>query len=388
MKKLVVTWSFLLIAAMTFAQSGKRELNNAYNAYSNGYLDRALTAINKCMEYEDTKNDAKTWMYRGNIFLQIADTKDAEYKALSNNAAEEAFESYKKALELDPNVSVGMRIATPAVGLKFCSQMLIQEAVDILKSGQNLDRAVTLAEKSHLADKSDDNNTYIYGYCAEMAGKKDIAKKCYTSLVNKKTKLNIFPYVRLASLFKDENDTAHAIKVVQICESIFLTPEKYDVNAATSASIIYMWAGQNDKATELMTQALEKDPNNHTLLINYGSELTNQKHYSEAEKYLKKALELQPNDFYVNYNLGNCYYNNYVDHYKDLDNIEDDAAYEAAKTEMEKLLNNSRPYLEKAHEIEPNDNNTLIMLKLIYSRIPGAEKELDAVNQQLNALKK
>ena len=104
MKKLVVTWSFLLIAAMTFAQSGKRELNNAYNAYSNGYLDRALTAINKCMEYEDTKNDAKTWMYRGNIFLQIADTKDAEYKALSNNAAEEAFESYKKALELDPNV--------------------------------------------------------------------------------------------------------------------------------------------------------------------------------------------------------------------------------------------------------------------------------------------
>lgn len=63
MKKLVVTWSFLLIAAMTFAQSGKRELNNAYNAYSNGYLDRALTAINKCMEYEDTKNDAKTWMY-------------------------------------------------------------------------------------------------------------------------------------------------------------------------------------------------------------------------------------------------------------------------------------------------------------------------------------
>ena len=55
---------------------------------------------------------------------------------------------------------------------------------------------------------------------------------------------------------------------------------------------------------------------------------------------------------------------------------------------MEKLLNNSRPYLEKAHEIEPNDNNTLIMLKLIYSRIPGAEKELDAVNQQLNALKK
>ena len=186
MKKLVLMSALLLAMVIASAQSGKRDLNNAYNHYSNGYLDKAQAAIERCLQAEDTKNEAKTWMYRGNIYLLIADSKDEVYKNLCDNAAEVAFESYEKALSLDPGVSVSMRIPTPAMGLKICSQMLIQKSVDLLRSGTNMEKALELAEKAHVADKSDDNNTYIYAYAAELNGKKDIAKTSYMALVKKR----------------------------------------------------------------------------------------------------------------------------------------------------------------------------------------------------------
>lgn len=385
MKKLVLVLPLLFAMVIATAQSGKRDLNNAYNHYSNGYLDKAQAAIERCIQAEDTKNEAKTWMYRGNIYLLIADSKDEVYKTLCNNAAEVAFESYEKALAIDPSVSVGMRIPTPAMGLKICSQMLIQNAVDMLKSGKDMDKAYELAEKAHIADKSDNNNTYIYAYAAELCGKKDIAKANYMSLVKSRMKGNIYPYVRLANMYKEANDTANAIKVVKIAESMFLTEEKYDVDMASSASLVYMWAGQSEAAADIMNKALLKDPNNHTLLINYGTELTNQKQYDEAEKYLLKAIEMKPDDIYANYNLGNCYYNNYVDIMKGIDDILDDNEYNKAKEKAEGLLGKARPYLEKSHEIDPKDYNTLLMLKLVYSRLNENEK-LDEVNAAIKAL--
>ena len=109
MKKLVVLLPLFFVMTIAIAQSGKRDLNNAYNAYSNGYLDRALTAIERCIQAEDTKDEAKTWMYRGNIYLLIAAAEEgSEYKALSANPAEEAFDSYNKALALDKDISVSI----------------------------------------------------------------------------------------------------------------------------------------------------------------------------------------------------------------------------------------------------------------------------------------
>ncbi|MBP5412118.1 MAG: hypothetical protein J6Y47_02550 [Bacteroidales bacterium] len=385
MKKLVLMSALLLAMVIASAQSGKRDLNNAYNHYSNGYLDKAQAAIERCLQAEDTKNEAKTWMYRGNIYLLIADSKDEVYKNLCDNAAEVAFESYEKALSLDPGVSVSMRIPTPAMGLKICSQMLIQKSVDLLRSGTNMEKALELAEKAHVADKSDDNNTYIYAYAAELNGKKDIAKTNYMALVKKRMKGNIYPYVRLANLYKDAEDTANAVKVVKIAESMFLTEEKFDVDMASSASLVYMWAGENEKAADIMNKALEKDPNNHTLLINYGTELTNQKQYAEAEKYLLKAVEMKSDDIYANYNLGNCYYNNYVDIMKNIDDILDDNEYNKQKEIAEGLLAKARPYLEKSHQIDPKDYNTLLMLKLVYSRLNELEK-LNEVNDAIKAL--
>lgn len=389
MKKLVVLLPLFFVMTIAIAQSGKRDLNNAYNAYSNGYLDRALTAIERCIQAEDTKDEAKTWMYRGNIYLLIAAAEEgSEYKALSANPAEEAFDSYNKALALDKDISVSMRIATPIEGLRFCSQLLLQEAINLANSRKDNDRAFVLAEKAYKSNSGDDNIIYVYGYIAEMVSKTDIAKAAYISLVKKNSRVNPDPYARLANLYKEANDTTNALKAIERGEAIFLSDTSFNVNFASSASVIYTWANKSEKAATLMEKALQKDPSNHMLLINYGSELTNQKQYTEAEKYLLKALEIKADDIYANYNLGSCYYNAYVDKIKEIEDIEDNDLYNKELEAANQLLVKARPYLEKAHEIEAEDYNTLVMLKIVYTYLPNAENELKAVNEKIDALKK
>ena len=73
MKKFVFTIGLVTLVTLSMAQ--RKELSNAYNHYSNKYWSRAKTAIDKAAEHEDTKNDARTWFYRGNIYLQIGYAK-------------------------------------------------------------------------------------------------------------------------------------------------------------------------------------------------------------------------------------------------------------------------------------------------------------------------
>jgi len=110
------------------------------------------------------------------------------------------------------------------------------------------------------------------------------------------------------------------------------------------------------------------------------------KKYDEAEKYLLKAMEVNPDDINTIYNLGNSYYNHYVDIFKSLDAIENDNEYNKAKQDCQSLLRKALPLLEKAHELDSNDKNTLIMLKTVYPRIDKKEGEEEIFSAKLKEI--
>ena len=382
MKKLSITMCLLM--AMIFVYGQKKEKNNAYSHYLNGYYDRAKEAIDRAILNDETKTDATVWMYRGNIYLQLANSKEKEYKNLCNNCAEVAFEAYFKALELDPKVTVSMNITNPSKGLEYCAGFLYDEA-RVLYSNGKYEEAYSVIEKAHKADENNEDIMYLMALIAEVTKRTDVTKSCYGKLVRKKTK-NIVVYARLANIYRMENDTTKAVNTMSAGAPMFLD-DTINVDYAIAYSIILSWAGKTDEATEVMDKALEKYPDNHILLINYGSELTNGKNYTQAEKYLKRALELQPNELTALYNLGNCYYNSYVDKKNSLNDIEDNDEAERLRIEYLKLLEQARPYLEKAHEMDSKDRNTLIMLRTIYSYL-NLKDEGKAVDEKLNALGK
>ena len=122
-------------------------------------------------------------------------------------------------------------------------------------------------------------------------------------------------------------------------------------------------------------------------MFGLGTAFSDQKKYEEAEKYLNKALEIKPNDVNIVYNLGNSYYNHYAEKFNKMDEIKDNDEYEKEKQECQVLLRKALPLLEKAHEMDPEDRNTLIMLKIVYPRIDTTtDEEKEAFSTKLKAV--
>ena len=123
MKRILI----VLIAAMPvagFAQSAKvttavmnyRDYNNTKDFAS---LQKAKDAIDLATNHEDTKGEAKTWKYRGDIYLamfestmksetdKLVDITDANKKTMAayqvtpSNDLDAAQEAYRKVIELD-----------------------------------------------------------------------------------------------------------------------------------------------------------------------------------------------------------------------------------------------------------------------------------------------
>ncbi|MBO4282073.1 MAG: hypothetical protein J5873_02635 [Bacteroidales bacterium] len=390
MKK-TLTMLMLTVGAASFLFAQKSAVNSAYTHYGNQYWDKAKRSIDAACLHPDTKDDAKTWMYKGNIYLMIANNTNPKYSNLCVDPLDTAYAAYYKAFQLNQDIRVAMQIATPSTGLKYCSDLFYNQAIAAINA-KDYEQAFQKGEKSFKCNPENRDAEYLYALTAELSGKKDIAKQHYGKLVKANIKKNE-PYMHLSLLYKEENDTARALAVIKRHSVLKDTSSQINIDYATTEAIVYAWAGDIEKSMAIMDKALAQDPNNYTLLVNMGTELTSQKNYVKAEELLQKANALKPDDYMILYNLGTCYYNCYVDLAKAMGSISDDAEYAKAEDSTQVLLRKALPYLEKALSVEGNDRNTLLMLSFIYPRIekkdgdPDFMAKLKEVSAKLEELK-
>ena len=397
MKKLFFVGVFLSLAGIVTAQSGEKFLKDAYGAYQNKYYDRAKTAIDKCIGYDDTKADAKTWFYRGNIYVMIEYMKtqpdSLRYKDLCSNCAEIAFDAYTQAGLLDPKL-LDPKVEPSSMnvikfireGMKYCSEMLVIDAFNAVKK-EDYELAYRFAKKAFTADKSNTNAIFYAGYTAERMEKYDEAKTHYLSLTKKGYK-NIDPYVYLSNIYRNENDTVRAVKIMQEGMPLFLQDDTtFNIKYAEAYAIVMSWAGKSEEASKIMDKALQKDPANYVILINYGLKLVDAKNYEEGEIYLKRAVELNPKDVSANYNLAYCYLYKSADKAKEASRASDDELYEKLKAEEKSLLETAQPYAEKAYELDPNDEGTMKLLQEIYVRSGITNAKVKEIDEKLKILK-
>ena len=448
MRKLSLTMCLLLATVFVYGQ--KKEVSNAYNFYQNGYLDRAKEAIDKAILNDETAKEAKTWMYRGNIYLRIADIQEREaqwqrdnadsikkgrpapiltkqmkeereYLNLCSNCSEIAYESYMKARELDNDIEVSnMGIKTPTMGLQYCAGYAYNNAVELLLGkDKKYEEAYSLLVKANNANPRQEHIVYLLAYTAALTGKMDVAKMNYNDMIrnshdHEPTK-DIRVYDNLANIYKSEKDTVRVLNVMRAGEKVFMPEEEKEDTKNTKAPskakdtvyketkkdtlyrdfvLVYSkymsWAGKADDARDAVEEAHKKYPNNIIFIIAYGTILSEDEMYDQAEVYLKRALEMQPEEAIAVYNLGSCYFNHYLNISKKLGDIERQEEYEKQAAFAKELLEKARVEMEKAHTLDPKDMATLRSLKSIYVRMPSSpenKKRQEEIDEKINALK-
>ncbi|MCK9618337.1 MAG: hypothetical protein M0R21_10950 [Lentimicrobiaceae bacterium] len=382
MKKIGILLIVVLSITMANAQKAKR--TSAFNYLKNGQLDKAKDNIDPCITNEATALDPKTWFYRGNIYLQIHTSPLPAYKNLAPNALQIAYESYKKALELDTKKEYYSEIINNMMAV---SEQFFNKGVEYYNNSAFSDAQKQFEEAINVNKTYGNTDTLSYfsaALCSELGGNIDKAIEYYQFLRSIKYKKPMI-YSSLANLYMKKNNPDEGLAVIKDGKELF----QNDFDLIIAETNIYLGTNQNAKAKKNLKVAIEKDPNNSTIWFAYGTIYDTEHNIDSAEIAYKKAIELKPDYFDPIYNIGALYVNKASEILEAANKLpfEETQKYEAEKIKADSFLRMSIPYLEKALEMQPNDKNTLISLKEIYTRLQIYDK-LKVINAKIEEIKK
>ena len=417
MKKASKFFIALSIPAVAFSQSAKvqtawRSLQDYETSKDVSSLMKAKECIDLATNYEDTKDKAKTWVYRAKVY----------YDLFKNSLEQEE----KKIPATVTNKSERLTKAYGAVS-----------TADYEESGKALEKAATLdKDKSYQADMgmlgmqmfNDVNNLAIGKYNAgkykeameyfegsyeasKMMGKKDTSQltnalicaqrekdyekvKTYNQKAIDEKIATHYNYSNLADVKMILKDTAGALQTLQAGRVAF--PNNVDLmNRETD---YLMSKGKNQEALANLDKAIASDPKNAKFYLAKGiayygmanpknadkKDLDKPKNYDEimgnAETSYKKANELDPKLYEAWYNLGLLYNNWSIDQQKRCDDLIKQATkLKECDAKTQELLLKAIPAFEKSIEISP-DAATKKHLKRLYlmTNQPDKAEKLNA----------
>ncbi|MGI4739673.1 MAG: tetratricopeptide repeat protein [Janthinobacterium lividum] len=368
-------------------------VTNAILSQKAGQLDKALVSINEAIANEKTKDKAKTWFTRGEIYNQLLDpstqalfakyTKDMQ----PGEALQKATESYNKALALDgPAGEFGKQVPARLqnlYGLAFNAGVKSYNDKDYDKAVANYKLASQLSPT--------DTTAVLYGAYAQEA-KQDYAgaKASYNQLLGmdayKAKPAPVSVYTRLLQIARQEKNDADAQKVLKEGLAAYPNNKAFLIEDLNMS----MKGGNGDAALEKLNKTIAADPSNANLYAVRAGIYDQQKKTDLAQADYKKSIELDPNNFDSQYNMGIYNFNQAANLYTKASKL-DLKTYQVKGKPLEaqgkKYFESSVPYFEKALTIQPNDPGTLSALQKVYFRL-GRNADSKRMEDRLQALKK
>ena len=152
----------------------------------------------------------------------------------------------------------------------------------------------------------------------------------------------------------------------------------YDLSLATTEADLYLKLEDFTTYKKLITEVLEKNPNDADLLYNLGV-ISTKTNPLDAEKYYKKAIEIKPDYINAYLNLAIIKLDGekkIIDEMNKLGTSEkDNKRYEVLKKQREKIFQDALPYLEKANELNPNNEDVATTLLNVYGALEMTDKK-------------
>ncbi|MBF0695620.1 MAG: tetratricopeptide repeat protein [Flavobacterium sp.] len=192
----------------------------------------------------------------------------------------------------------------------------------------------------------------------------------------------IYKNIALILLQKNQVEEAKAAFV----EAKQANPD--DVSLMISEADLYVKLKDYDTYTKLVNQILQKNPKDAVLVYNLGVISLEANQLAEAEKHLTRAIELDPK-------MGNAYLNLAAIKLKPDEALvkemnalgtsaKENKRYDELKKQRTAMFQSAMPILEKAHEIEPANQDVIANLMSVYNFLEMTDKykALKAKRQQ------
>ncbi|BDU25660.1 MULTISPECIES: tetratricopeptide repeat protein [unclassified Flavobacterium] len=406
--KYVILASALLISVASFAQ--KDQIKSAEKALKGGDAQGAVTILNDAENMVANAKDteqAQFYFVKGNAYLELADKNIETSKNLSLSA-----ESYKKLIEIEKTSGKQKYSTQAATSISSIKAKLINSAIADTQANKNVEGAKKLYD-AYALDKNDTINLYYAASTAVNAQDFDLALPMYEELkklnysgkgtmytaVNKasgnddsfanakerdmavklgtheKPKTEAIPskrgeiYKNLALILVQKGRTEEAKKA--IADARKANPD--DSSLILTEANLYLETKDFEMYKKLVNEALEKDPKNADLVFNLGVISAGAKNNADAEKYYLKAIEINPNYTNAYLNLAALKLEAekpIIDEMNKLGtSAKDMKRYDVLKAQRESVFKGVIPYLKKANELDPKNEDVSKTLLGVYSAL-------------------
>ena len=227
---------------------------------------------------------------------------------------------------------------------------------------------------------------YYYAYTLEMLGDTTDVIKNYSKALDDGSQ-NPYVFGKLLDYFKSKNDKYNAQKIIQSAKESLSN----DLNSKMLEIDYAFWSGDSTNASLLLKQIEVYSLKTVDELVNVANFYIKEKNYEEADKLLKRAVSIEPNNFVVLYNLGVCNYS-LSEKFFDIQNqlsIKDPNNPEINKSKKLSIdyLQNAAEYFEKANSLQSGDLNLLQTLRSIYVKQQLKDK-IQIIESQINSIEK
>jgi predicted Zn-dependent protease len=199
--------------------------------------------------------------------------------------------------------------------------------------------------------------------------------------------MGVSPYFQMSETYLALGDTAKAESVLQGLQGKFPN----DKGVTLQLIDLYIKSNKNAEAQKYIQVAKADDPGNYSLWYAAGIIYLNESKYDEAIPELTKSIELKGDLYDTQYGLGAAYINKAAEMFKKANDIMDVKLYTAAIDEANAVYAKALPYIEKAHELKPDDTFAMQNLMELYYRLkakdPSYGPKYDAIKAKLDAAK-
>ncbi len=422
MKKILLITAIALVGGSmpAFAQPAKRtSAFNAWNDYKKSkdpaMLAKARTYIDEVCQHPDTKDETKSWVYRGGIYLaqfsadllaekgKIKDVTDAGklnsmmYAAVPTANLSEAFNAFAKAFTMDAkkvyesDIIPGLNDCyshTQNIGIANYNSKKYAEAIPMFEMA---------AEIKSIRGMTDSLNISNAGQSALNAGNYDKAIANFKKLTEIKFgKAN--SYVSLAKAYKGKGDNAGYKQA--IADGLKVYPDNADL--ITEDVNMKIAEGRSQDAVDGLNLLISKrsdDPQVRLVVAQVYEHMANPKgadgkdaakpaNYDElvnkAGEHYEKAATMKADYFDAYYGAGILFYNQAVYYY----NLAGSEIKDAAKYSgmYEAPAKKAIAMLEKAHLLNPKDMDTMTALKMCYGLI-GDNDNYNRIKEEMQKAK-
>ncbi|MBC8111776.1 MAG: tetratricopeptide repeat protein [Verrucomicrobia bacterium] len=376
MKRISFVFFSIVFSTSVFAQVTNAEYNLELNL-----LDKAQTDIEKAVLNEKQKLKSKTWLVRGKIYAAIPNNPLFATKLNADtNAIITAYDSFKKAMELEPESKAAKEAATEIKKIYFWTGYRKYQRGEFKEAAELCRLALDKTPKDKYDSLAAPDAANIGAYAAYSSKNFPESIRFFEDFFKLRD-----PDARdYESAVLIANEAKNTEKVLSFGK-LAMERNKADKKVMDVMVDIYLQSGKNEEAIKLMEEGLKKDPNN-TFYYNKMGELYNKKGDLErAEELYNKVLQIDKTDFYGNYNLGIIWYNKGATISTLMVKDEKEKKFKPGQThprekEMKDNFRKSIPFFESAYNAKSDESEILTYLSKLY-RIIGDKTNEARINK-------